>query len=121
MEKQYGYITTGFNTSKEMAQRLRSLAEFLEDRDSFPTECGGFMSTYDGKFSISFDDKAKFVQAVKSIGNSVKHYTEGDYGRLVISAEYAPIELTIYRDKVCTKKVTFECEPLFSEVELEKL
>ena len=121
MKEQYGYKTTGFKTSKEMAQRLRNIAEFLEDRDNFITENGAYLSTYDGKFSISFDDKAKFVQAVKSIGNAQKHFTEGDYGKLVVSADFAPIELNISRDKVCTKKVTYNCEPLFSAEEMEAL
>ena len=114
---QYGYKTTGFKTSKEMAQRLRNIAEFLEDHDSFPTNNGGYLSCYDGKFSISFDGKEEFIKAVKSVGNAQKHYTEGEYSKLVVSANFAPIELTISRDRVCKKVVRFECEALFSPEE----
>jgi hypothetical protein len=122
MSTQHGYKSTGFKSSKEMAQRLRTIAEFLEDKDEFPMDFyGGYLSPTDGKFSISFEDKKKFTQAVKSIGSAAKHYTEGDHSKLVISADYAPIELNISRDKVCKKVVRYDCEPLFSPEEVEAL
>lgn len=122
MSTQYGYKSTGFKSSKEMAQRLRAIAEFLEDHDEFSVkDNGGYLSTFDGKFGITFDSKETFVQAVKSIGSAAKHYTDGDWGKLVISADYAPIELSISRDKVCKKTVTYDCEPLFSPEEVEAL
>jgi hypothetical protein len=121
MEKKYGYNSTGFKTSKELAQRLRQVAKFLEDHESFSVPIGAFISSYDGKLSISMDSKEEFVKAVKIIGDADKHYTDGDYGKLVVSAKWAPIELNISRDKVCKKIVKFECEPLFSNDEVEAL
>ena len=117
----HGYKSTGFKTSHEMAQRLHDMATFLAGRPDFALDTGGYLSNYDGKFSVSIGDKAKFVAATKAIGDSEKHYTEGTYPDFVISAKYAPLELKISRDSVCKKTVTYDCSPLFSVEEVEAL
>lgn len=116
-----GYKSTGYKDSRELANKLRGLAEFLESRETFTVSNGCFLSNHDGKASISMDDKSQFVTAVKAIGDAEKHYTDGEYSRLVISAKYAPLEISILRDKVCKKTVVFDCEPLFSVEEVEAL
>jgi hypothetical protein len=113
--------TQGYKTSKELVERLRQIADFLEAKHEFAVEHGAYLSSYDGKFSLSFDNKEKFVAAVRVLGDAEKHYTEGEYSELVISAKFAPIELKIRRDRVCRKVVKFECDPLFSAEELESL
>ena len=117
----HGYKSTGFKSSREMAQRLRNVAEFLEDHDNFKLESGAYLSGYDGKFSIHFDSKEAFVNAVKAVGEGVKEYTSEPYSKLNYSAAWAPIELSIPRDKVCRKIVKFECDPLFTAEEVEAL
>jgi len=119
--KIYGYTTTGFKNSRDLADRLRQVADFLDLRDVFKTENGGYLSSYDGKFGISFDSKEHFVAAVKAVGDAEKHYTDGDYPKLEVTADSFPIKLSISRDKVCRKVVKFECDPLFSDAEVEAL
>jgi hypothetical protein len=115
------FKSTSFNTSRELARRFRQLADFLESRETFKTENGVYLSVYDGQLGINFDSKDAFVAAVKAIGNATKKYTAGDYPKLVVSADYAPIELSITRDKVCKKTITYDCEPLFSADEVAEL
>lgn len=109
----------------ELVNILRSFADFLESRPDFDTE--GCVSVIDGyKESpyvvyINFYDRDKFVAAVKAVGNATKKYTDGDYPKLEVTADAFPIKLSISRDKVCTKKVEYICEPLFSEEEVRSL
>jgi hypothetical protein len=116
-----GYKSTKLKDSRELAARLRKLADWLELRDTFKVEYGGYLSAYDGKFSLSFSDKNSFVEAVKALGDSEKQYTTGEFAKLVVSAKWAPIELNIPRDRVCTKKIVYDCEPIFSAEEVEAL
>ena len=115
------YADTKLKDSHEFAVRMKQIADYLLARDSFKITRCAVISDYDGKFSMTFDDKEEFVKAVKIVGDAKKSYTDGDYSYLQVEAVYAPIELKISRDKVCKKVVKFECEPLFSEEEVEAL
>jgi hypothetical protein len=116
-----GYKSVKLKDSREMAARLREIADWLDLRDRFKVEYGGYLSAYDGKLSLSFSEKDSFVEAVKALGDSEKQYTTGKFSKLVVSAKWAPVELSIPRDKVCTKKVIYDCEPIFSAEEVEAL
>jgi hypothetical protein len=111
--------------TREVAKTLRGFADFLDARPEFDTE--GVVSFLEGYSKeephayINFYDKGKFVEAVKSIGNATKTYTDGDYPKLEVTADAFPIKLSISRDKVCRKIVQFECDPLFSEEEVRSL
>ena len=112
--------------TREVATLLRNFADFLDSRPEFNTESVvSAMQHYPEELGlythIGFWDKDKFVAAVKAIGSSTKAYTDGDYPTLVVTANGFPIELSISRDKVCKKTVTFDCEPLFSEEEVRSL
>ncbi len=110
--------------TQELVNIFRSFADFLESRPDFDTE--GCVSVLDGykespHVYVNFYDRDKFVAAVKALGNATKKYTDGDYPKLEVTADAFPIKLSISRDKVCKKTVTFDCEPLFSEEEVRSL
>ena len=111
--------------TREYAVELRKIADFLDSRPEF--EIGHFFfspkTTYSKFYAhASYDDKQVFVAAVKALGDYTKKYTGNtDYSKLEVTAKAYPLELSIPRDKVCKKIVTFDCEPLFSESEIEAL
>ncbi len=110
--------------TREYAVELRKVADFLDSRPDFTIDSGVFFQECkDGiKTNLSYWNKEKFVEAVKAVGPSTKHYTDGEFARLEIIVGDCPnISLTISRDRVCKKIVTFDCEPLFSESEVEAL
>ncbi len=108
----------------QLIEVLANFTTFLADRPEFETE--GCVSVIDGykespHVYVNFYDRDKFVAAVKALGNATKKYTDGDYPKLEVTADAFPIKLSISRDKVCKKTVTFDCEPLFSEEEVRSL
>ena len=111
--------------TREYAQELRKFADYLDSRPEFSGEHMVFFpkTTYSAQsIHINYDDKAQFVEAVKALGSSTKTCTgDSNYSRLNVRAKDYPLELSISRDKVCRKVVKFECEPLFSEEEVEAL
>lgn len=115
-----GYASTPLKTSRELADRFRQLADALDRRETYNIDGGATVST-DGKLYLHFYDKAQFVIAVKGLGSAEKRYTSEPYSELQVSSKWAPIVLYISRDKVCTKKVTYDCEPLFSPEEVSAL
>jgi hypothetical protein len=109
-------------TKQELVHQLRAAANALElGAEDFQVE-SGYVIVNENHVSLSFYSKAEFVTAVKAIGNVTKKYTEGDYAELVVESTTVPtIQLRISRDKVCTKKVVYDCEALFSAEEVESL
>lgn len=102
-------------TSHEYAAELHKAAAYLESRPEFNTEQYSF-SAY-----LSFYDRDKFIVAAKAIGTAKKEFTDGSYPELMLNVVGAPIRLSIARDKVCKKTVTYDCLPLFSEEEIRSL
>jgi hypothetical protein len=111
--------------TRELAVELRKFADYLDSRPEFKNETLLFFpkTTYGEQYvHMSYDDKTQFVEAVKAMGSSTKEYTgDSDFAKLNVRAKDYPLELSISRDKVCRKVVKFECDPLFSEEELEAL
>ncbi len=100
--------------TREYAVELRKVADFLDLRPEFKLE------TYEkGTKVFNFYDKKLFVDAAKALGDATKSYTSYDDFRL--TAKNANVVLSIARDKVCRKVVTYDCEPLFSAEEVEAL
>lgn len=102
-------------TSRTYAQQLQRIAAFLESKPEFELD-------FTHGHLLSFYTKDNFVAAVKAIGSSTKKYGEGEYANLEITPVAFPeLKLSIQRSSVCRKVVKFECEPLFSEEEVEAL
>ena len=68
---------------------------------------------------LYFWSKEDFTAAAKALGTAKKVVTSSDDFQLI--AEGAPVTLSISRDKVCKKIVTYDCEPLFTPEEVEAL
>jgi hypothetical protein len=111
--------------TRELAVELRIFADYLDSRPEFNNGTLIFFpkTTYGEQYMhMSYDDKPQFVEAVKALGNSTKKYTgDSDYAKLEVQAKDYPLKINISRDKVCRKVVKFECDPLFSEEEIEAL
>ena len=109
--------------TRELEITLRKAADFLSTVPEFDTDGGaaiveGCKKVY---VYVHYYNRDNFVAAVKALGNVKKSYTSGDYPKLEVTAEAFPITLSIPRDKVCKKIITYDCEPLFSEDEVEAL
>jgi hypothetical protein len=100
--------------TREYAVELRKAADFLDTRPAFELE-----SYEKGTTRFTFWDKALFVAAAKALGNAKKEYTP--YDDLRLTSTQAKVVLSIARDKVCRKIVTFECDPLFTPEEEKEL
>ncbi len=110
--------------TRELVPFLQTLADFLASAPEFDIEnCASILRGYkenSPNLYINYYDRDKFVAAVKALGSCTKRYT-GGYPSLEVTAKAFPIQLTISRDKVCKKTVVYDCEPLFSEEEVESL
>jgi len=100
--------------TREYAVELRKAADFLDTRPAFKLE-----SYETGTTRFTFWNKASFVAAAKAIGDAKKEYTSFD--DLLLTSKHAKVVLSIARDKVCRKIVTFECDPLFTPEEEKEL
>jgi hypothetical protein len=101
---------------------MRNTANYLDSLEEFDMESVvSFMSTTKTGIypQVSFWSKDKFVAAVKVMGNVTKTYDTGEYPRLRVTAKDFPFEANISRDSVCTKKVTYDCQPLFTADEVQ--
>ena len=111
--------------TRELAVELRKFADYLDSRPEFKNENLLFFpkTTYGEQYMhMNYTDKPQFVEAVKALGSSTKKYTgDSDYAKLEVQAKDYPLKISISRDKVCRKVVKFECDPLFSEEEIEAL
>lgn len=112
--------------TRELASAFRKAAEYLDSIEEFDAEsCVAFTQSCKTDIiytSVGFWEKDKFVAAVKAVGNATKKYDENsDYPQLRVTPTAYPLELSISRDKVCKKTVVYDCEPLFSEDEVNAL
>ena len=98
--------------TREYAVEIRKIADFLDSRPEFDIACDGAKLFY-------FWDKELFVKAAKALGDAEKKVTPSEEFQL--ESKHAKVILSIARDKVCRKVVTYDCEPLFSAEEVEAL
>jgi hypothetical protein len=106
--------------SRTLSKQLRTVADFLDSVPGF--ENVEYTSVVGEKTSIHFSDKEAFVAAAKAIGPSTKDFSDtGEYATFYLVSNVAPLKLAISRDRVCRKTVKYECEPLFSQDELQTL
>ena len=102
------------NNTREYAVEMRKIAEFLDSRPEFEIDI-----CETGEIRFYFYDKESFVKAAKALGDAEKKVTSYEDFQLV--SKHAKVTLSIPRDKVCRKVVTYDCEPLFSAEEVENL
>ncbi len=104
--------------NEEYIQKLKSFADRLE-------ELGPDFKLESNFINHSFWKKEDLVGAIRTIGGKWTKRLIGredaDYCMIQFTSDRYPLHFTIMRDKVCTKKVTFECEPIFAPGEDEAL
>jgi hypothetical protein len=105
-------------TSRELAAELIKYAEFLLSKPEFDLDG---IAVFNKEFSLMYYNKELFVAAAKALGNATKSYDGGEYANFNLTSTEVPVRLSISRDKVCRKVVSYECEPLFSAEEVEAL
>lgn len=104
--------------SHEYGQRLVELGQFLQSRPEFDTP--GKLSLYLSYWS----DKDGFLAAVRALGSGTKEVEKGTLSEVrFIPTAAAEIQVSVSRDKVCTKvqEERWECEPLLSTAEEAEL
>ncbi len=112
--------------TRELTEMLRKTADYLDSLEEFKMGSSITFTSENKTKSLTvfshFYDKENFVAAVKAVGNATKYYDDStSYPELHVTAKAFPLEFSISRDKVCKKIVTYDCEPLFSEEEVETL
>jgi hypothetical protein len=104
---------------KEYIQKLRALADRLDELEPEKSKLEP------NNISHAFWKKEDLVEAIRNIGGKWTKRLIGredaEYCMIQFASDRYPLHFTIMRDKVCTKKVTFECEPIFAPGEAESL
>jgi len=102
--------------TREYAEGLRKIADFLDSRPEFS------LPKYSKAWQLfTYYDKEEFTNAAKALGDAKKTFTSEPYAEFRLESKTGLITLGISRDRVCKKTITYECEPLFSEEEIEKI
>ena len=100
--------------SHAYAKALQEAAEYLLSKPDFMTGTSGpyiYLGTY--------YSKEKFLQAVHSLGNMEKEYTDTLLKVKHVLPQGAQVYTEIARDKVCrlVQEAKWECEPLMTPEE----
>lgn len=93
-------------TMAEFITGLRKLAVILETAD-LPTMAAR-------TFYCSVGDKEELLQCIRALGGVWDKSLSYGGDDIHLTSRELPIMLSIPRDKVCRKKVTYDCEPMFS-------
>ena len=105
-------------TKEEVIKGLRDLVERLEELDKLPIS-GERFNIVDYCYS-----KTEIQEKARIIGGKWKKEIIGpdkEYSQIHLIHQTIPITLTISRDLVCKKILTYECEPMFSPEEESEL
>jgi hypothetical protein len=90
--------------NKEHAEKLRKLADIYESSEKTIPSSG---------LHIFVDTKEELINAIKAIGGMFTKET-GETWVTLRSERIHGLNLNIWRDSVCRKIVTYQCEPLLS-------
>jgi len=102
--------------SREYANKLRELADWLDGRPEFKTDSEPI-------FYMRYFDKKEFLAAVVALKPGTKKYTEGSYPEVEFIPDSAPknayVKIAAPRHVACRKvqEAKWECEPLLSPSE----
>jgi len=104
-------------TSHEFAVEIQEAADYLLSRPEFDVATRR-TTLYLGWY---YDEKEKFLAAVKALGPGKKKYTSSDVEYHV--KQGADIQISVNRSTVCRKvqEEMWECEPLLSPEEEAQL
>lgn len=108
-------------SSREYANKLRELADWLDKRPEFPMNDGERPFVH-----LNYYDREGFTAAVRATKPGKKELTNGSYPEVKFRPSLPNdtyLEIAIARDKVCRKvqEVKWECEPILSELDDQEL
>lgn len=91
----------------EYVKKLRALADKLEqlgEGEEMPN------------IAHYIHNKEDLAKAIRALGGKwIKEIIGGDqYACVVFKSELFPLRITISRDRVCKKTVSYDCEPIFA-------
>lgn len=105
-------------SSHEYANKLKQLADFLLAKPDFDAR-----TVTVNEFFWYWQDKQKFLDAVKALGSGRKEYEEGLSGDVLFYPSGLPSDtffaVRVNRAAVCRKvqEEKWDCEPLLSQAE----
>lgn len=93
-------------TKAQFIAGLRKLADILEAADEYPFESK--------EFYVSAWDKSDLLKQLQFFGGVWDKSLGFGETDIHLTSRELPILISIPRDKVCRKTVTYDCEPMFS-------
>ncbi len=101
-------------TRQEFIQGLRALADRMEEVPELeiPTYTQFYISTY---------EKTDLLSKIRQFGGTWKKSLSWGETEVTLDSAHMPVRLSIPRDKVCKKIVTWDCEPMFSPADEQEL
>src|ERR1700686_93126 len=93
-------------TKEHFVAGLRKLADILEITD-LPMTAGH-------TFYVHCDDKDEVLKYIRTLGGIWDKSLSFGGDDIHMKSRMFPVMLSISRDKVCRKTVTYDCEPMFS-------
>ena len=101
-------------TREQFIQGLRDLADRMEEVPEL--DIPGWQQIY-----ISTYEKDQLLAKVRQIGGAWRKSLSFGETEVALDSLTMPIRLSIPRDKVCKKTVTWDCEPMFSPQDEQEL
>lgn len=99
-------MAKSIKTKAQFVAGLRKLADLLETSEDAPLESQNlYLGAYDK------DELLKLVRFFGGVWDKSFGFREED---IHLTSRELPILISIPRDKVCRKTVTYDCEPMFS-------
>lgn len=92
-------------TKEHFIDGLRRLADILVHSD---------LSMAYHNFYVSVDDKDELLKYIRTLGGVWDKSLGFGGDDIHLRSRTLPVLLSIPRDKVCRKTVTYDCEPMFS-------
>ena len=110
---------------KEYIQKLRAFADKLDELEQKKSQLLIGEPLTPINISHPFWKKEDLVWAIRNIGGKWTKQLIGredaDYCMIQFTSDRYPLVFSIMRDKVCTKKVTYDCKPIFAPGEDDAL
>ena len=112
-------------TSREYAQALKEMADYLDSKDEF--QIGVYSIPF---LLVNYGTKETFLAAVRALKPGTKEITEAKYGSdsevrftPVLPSHDFRIRVDVPRDQVCRliAPAKWDCEPFLSDQEFESI
>ena len=97
------------NNNQELIDGLRLAADWLESKPDFPNMDNIFGSKMPQTLRLWATDKPQLKEAARQLGSHEKKFTDNYFELRKSFNEAMRLDVTIRREQVCTKIVTWDC------------